>query len=146
MNDKNEEKAVVSQGKSNKKRRFRPRDKNKQENLDQNVQNGEQKASQSVIDNFFLEPFDGGEQHAQNGEQPNANKQNGKRNRGKNNKQNSQNGAQGENKNANKQAANADNQTAEAKPKKQRKPKKNLPAKLSGNEQWQQLRDRKSVV
>ena len=69
MNDKNEEKAVVSQGKSNKKRRFRPRNKNKQENLDQSAQNGEQKASQSVIDNFFLEPFDGGEQHAQNGEQ-----------------------------------------------------------------------------
>ena len=37
MNDKNEEKAVVSQGKSNKKRRFRPRNKNKQENLDQNA-------------------------------------------------------------------------------------------------------------
>ena len=53
MNDKNEEKAVASQGKSNKKRRFRPRNKNKQENLDQNAQNGEQKASQSVIDNFF---------------------------------------------------------------------------------------------
>ncbi|WP_314070304.1 MBL fold metallo-hydrolase, partial [Campylobacter showae] len=131
MNDKNEEKAVVSQGKSNKKRRFRPRNKNKQENLDQNAQNGEQKASQSVIDNFFLEPFDGGEQ-------PNANKQNGKKNRSKNNKQNSQNSAQSENKNANKQAANAENQTAEAKPKKQRKPKKNLPAKLNGNEQWQQ--------
>jgi len=75
---------VVSQGKSNKKRRFRPRNKNKQENLDQNAQNGEQKASQSVIDNFFLEPFDGGEQHAQNGEQTNANKKNGKRNRNKN--------------------------------------------------------------
>ena len=88
MNDKNEEKAVVSQGKSNKKRRFRPKNKNKQEDLDQNTQNGEQKASQSVIDNFFLEPFDGGEQHAQNGEQTNANKQNGKKNRGKNNKQN----------------------------------------------------------
>ena len=83
MNDKNEEKAVVSQGKSNKKRRFRPKNKNKQEDLDQNTQNGEQKASQSVIDNFFLEPFDGGEQHAQNGEQTNANKQNGKKNRGK---------------------------------------------------------------
>ena len=138
MNDKNEEKAVVSQGKSNKKRRFRPRNKNKQENLDQNAQNGEQKASQSVIDNFFLEPFDGGEQHAQNGEHTNTNKQNGKKNRTKNDKQNSQNGAQSENKNANKQAANAENQTAEAKPKKQRKPKKNLPAKLNGNEQWQQ--------
>jgi hypothetical protein len=138
MNDKNEEKAVVSQGKSNKKRRFRPRNKNKQENLDQNAQNDEQKASQSVIDNFFLEPFDGSEQHAQNGEQPNANKQNGKKNRSKNNKQNSQNSAQSENKNANKQTANAENQTGEAKPKKQRKPKKNLPAKLNGNEQWQQ--------
>ena len=33
MNDKNEEKAVVSQGKSNKKRRFRPKNKNKQEDL-----------------------------------------------------------------------------------------------------------------
>ena len=50
MNDKNEEKVVTNQSKNNKRRRFRPKNKPKQEG-----ETTEQTslASKSVIDNFF---------------------------------------------------------------------------------------------
>ena len=50
MNDKNEEKVVTNQSKNNKRRRFRPKTKPKQEG-----ETTEQTslASKSVIDNFF---------------------------------------------------------------------------------------------
>ena len=135
MSENNEEKAIVSQGKNNKRRRFRPRNKNK--NSDVQNKKDDQNAS-DVLGNFFAPDVS---DHAVDSQESTLNGENGRQKGDRNRNRRDKNNVSKEqvaNKNPNKQAANAENQIAEAKAKKQRKPKKNLPAKLSGNEQWQQ--------
>ena len=185
----NEEKAVSTQGKSNKKHRFRPKNKN--------PRHQNEGGSSDVLDNFFADDGDGfnddfelnlnanlsgirinkparnanansngitndranvsngndanlankntngnvnlsnknsknssGGNNNRNGRSNNQNRNNLNKNHQKNTNDTNANGKQ--NLSQNEQVANVD------KPKKQRKPKKNLPAKLNGNEQWQQ--------
>ena len=135
MSENNEEKAIVSQGKNNKRRRFRPRNKNK--NSDVQNKKDDQNAS-DVLGNFFAPDVS---DHTVDSQESTPNGENGRQKGDRNRNRRDKNNVSKEqvaNKNPNKQATNAENQTAEAKPKKQRKPKKNLPAKLNGNEQWQQ--------
>ena len=187
--ENNEEKAVSTQGKSNKKHRFRPKNKN--------PRHQNKGGSSDVLDNFFADDGDGfnddfelnlnanlsgirinkptrdanansngiakdranvssnndanlankntngnvnlsnknsknssGGNNNRNGRSSNQNRNNPNKNHQKNTNDTNANGKQ--NLSQNEQAAKID------KPKKQRKPKKNLPAKLNGNEQWQQ--------
>ncbi len=187
--ENNEEKAVSTQGKSNKKHRFRPKNKN--------PRHQNEGGSSDVLDNFFADDGDGfnddfelnlnanlsgirinkptrganvnsngivndranvsnnndailankntngnvnlsnknsknssGGNNNRNGRSNNQNRNNSNKNHQKNTNDTNTNGKQ--NLNQNEQAAKID------KPKKQRKQKKNLPAKLNGNEQWQQ--------
>ncbi|WP_170018683.1 ribonuclease J [Campylobacter sp. RM16190] len=136
----NEDKVVVSKGKSNKKRRFRPKNKNKEGEVSAQV-SGEQKASKEVIDNFFAIPFEDESSKSQT----NTNKQNSQKASKKHHKNaNSQNKKQDKNSEQKEKEQNAQQNLKPAskedaqKPKKSKKPKKNLPAKLNGNEQWQQ--------
>ena len=137
MNDKNEEKVVTNQSKNNKRRRFRPKNKPKQEG-----ETTEQTslASKSVIDNFFA--AEQAEAHAEpKSQNPRPKKQRNNKNQnktGENNKPKEQ--KQQKEKPKQEQKAEAKNEAKEQKekPKKAKKPKKNLPAKLNGNEQWQQ--------
>ena len=187
--ENNEEKAVSTQGKSNKKHRFRPKNKN--------PRHQNESGSSDVLDNFFADDGDGfnddfelnlnanlsgirinkptrdanansngiannranvsnnndanlankntngnanlsnknsknssGGNNNRNGRSSNQNRNNPNKNHQKNTNDTNANGKQ--NLSQNEQVAKID------KPKKQRKPKKNLPAKLNGNEQWQQ--------
>ncbi len=187
--ENNEEKAVSTQGKSNKKHRFRPKNKN--------PRHQNEGGSSDVLDNFFADDGDGfnddfelnlnanlsgirinkptrdanansngiannranvsnnndanlankntngnvnlsnknsknssGGNNNRNGRSSNQNRNNPNKNHQKNTNDTNANGKQ--NLSQNEQVAKID------KPKKQRKPKKNLPAKLNGNEQWQQ--------
>ncbi|WP_258030579.1 ribonuclease J, partial [Campylobacter concisus] len=134
MNDKNEEKVVTNQSKNNKRRRFRPKNKPKQEG-----ETTEQTslASKSVIDNFFA-----AEQAEAQAEPKSQNPRPKKQRNNKNQNKTGENNKPKEQKEKPKQEpkAEAKNETKEQKekPKKAKKPKKNLPAKLNGNEQWQQ--------
>ena len=139
MNDKNEEKVVTNQSKNNKRRRFRPKNKPKQEG-----ETTEQTslASKSVIDNFFAAEQAEAKTHAEpKSQNPRPKKQRNNKNQnktGENNKPKEQ--KQQKEKPKQEPKAEAKNETKEQKekPKKAKKPKKNLPAKLNGNEQWQQ--------
>ena len=88
MNDKNEEKVVTNQSKNNKRRRFRPKNKPKQEG-----ETTEQTslASKSVIDNFFAAEQAETETHAEpKSQNPRPKKQRNNKNQnktGENNKQ-----------------------------------------------------------
>ena len=62
MNDKNEEKVVTNQSKNNKRRRFRPKNKPKQES---EITEQTSLASKSVIDNFFAAEQAETETHAE---------------------------------------------------------------------------------
>ena len=82
MNDKNEEKVVTNQSKNNKRRRFRPKNKPKQEG-----ETTEQTslASKSVIDNFFAAEQAENEAHAeQKSQNPRPKKQRNNKNQNKN--------------------------------------------------------------
>ena len=187
--ENNEEKAVSTQGKSNKKHRFRPKNKN--------PRHQNEGGSSDVLDNFFADDGDGfnddfelnlnanlsgirinkptrdanansngiannranvsnnndanlankntnGNVNLSNKNSKNSSSGNNNRN-GRSNNQNRNNLNKNHQKNANdtnangKQNLSQNEQAAKIdKPKKQRKPKKNLPAKLNGNEQWQQ--------
>ena len=131
MNDKNEEKVVTNQSKNNKRRRFRPKNKPKQEG-----ETTEQAslASKSVIDNFFAAEQAENEAHAE------PKSQNPRPKKPRNNKNQNKNGENNKPKEQKQESQETKNKTQEQKekPKKAKKPKKNLPAKLNGNEQWQQ--------
>ncbi|EAT99784.2 MULTISPECIES: ribonuclease J [Campylobacter] len=132
MNDKNEEKAVVSQGKSNKKRRFRPRNKERNGTANEAVN-----SAQSVIDNFFASD-EASDKNAQPSQQKQTNKNHNANKQNKHGKQNSnaQNAQTKQEQKPNAQSNSGSN--GENPNKKQKKIRKNLPAKLNGNEQWQQ--------
>ena len=187
--ENNEEKAVSTQGKSNKKHRFRPKNKN--------PRHQNEGGSSDVLDNFFADDGDGfnddfelnlnanlsgirinkptrdanansngiannranvsnnndanlankntnGNVNLSNKNSKNSSSGNNNRN-GRSNNQNRNNLNKNHQKNTNdtnangKQNLSQNEQAAKIdKPKKQRKPKKNLPAKLNGNEPWQQ--------
>ena len=137
MNDKNEEKVVTNQSKNNKRRRFRPKNKPKQEG-----ETTEQTslASKSVIDNFFA--AEQAEAHAEpKSQNPRPKKQRNNKNQnktGENNKPKEQKQQKEKPKQEPKAEAKNEVKEQKEKPKKAKKPKKNLPAKLNGNEQWQQ--------
>lgn len=137
MNDKNEEKVVTNQSKNNKRRRFRPKNKPKQEG-----ETTEQTslASKSVIDNFFA--AEQAEVHAEpKNQNPRPKKQRNNKNQnknGENNKPKEQKQQKEKPKQEPKAEAKNEAKEQKEKPKKAKKPKKNLPAKLNGNEQWQQ--------
>ncbi|WP_169784544.1 ribonuclease J [Campylobacter curvus] len=132
MNDKNEEKAVISQGKSNKKRRFRP--KNKERN---GAANEAVNSAQSVINNFFASD-EASDKNAQPSQPKQTNKNHNANKQSKHGKQNSnaQNAQTKQEQKPNAQSNSVSN--GENPNKKQKKIRKNLPAKLNGNEQWQQ--------
>ena len=132
MNDKNEEKAVVSQGKSNKKRRFRPRNKERNGATNEAVN-----SAQSVIDNFFASD-ETSDKNAQPSQSKQTNKSHNANKQIKHGKQNlnAQNAQTKQEQKPNAQSNSVSN--GENPNKKQKKIRKNLPAKLNGNEQWQQ--------
>ena len=139
MNDKNEEKVVTNQSKNNKRRRFRPKNKPKQEG-----ETTEQTslASKSVIDNFFAaEQAEAKTQAEPKSQNPRPKKQRNNKNQnktGENNKPKEQKQQKEKPKQEPKAEAKNEAKEQKEKPKKAKKPKKNLPAKLNGNEQWQQ--------
>ena len=86
MNDKNEEKVVTNQSKNNKRRRFRPKNKPKQEG-----ETTEQTslASKSVIDNFFAAEQAEAKTHAEpKSQNPRPKKQRNNKNQNKNGENN----------------------------------------------------------
>lgn len=116
MNENNESK---TNGKPNKRRRFRPKNKANKEGLT----NTNVSQTQDVVDNFFAAPFDDETPQKKAKNKPNKNKKN-------TNKQET---------NTNANTTNSVSDTEQKTPKKKnKKPKKNLPAKLNGNEPWQQ--------
>ncbi|MDL0089329.1 ribonuclease J [Campylobacter gastrosuis] len=116
MNENNESK---TNGKPNKRRRFRPKNKANKEGLT----NTNVSQTQDVVDNFFAAPFDDETPQKKAKNKPNKNKKN-------TNKQEA---------NTNANTTNSVSETEQKAPKKKnKKPKKNLPAKLNGNEPWQQ--------
>ena len=140
MSDKNEDKVVTNQSKNNKRRRFRPKNKPKQEG-----ETTEQTslASKSVIDNFFAA------EQAETEVLSEPKSQNSRPKKQRNNKNQNKNEQNGkakeqkpkqpqESKNNSGDETKAEVKESKDKPKKAKKPKKNLPAKLNGNEQWQQ--------
>ncbi len=139
MNDKNEEKVVTNQSKNNKRRRFRPKNKPKQEG-----ETTEQTslASKSVIDNFFATEQAEAKTHAEpKSQNPRPKKQRNNKNQnktGENNKPKEQKQQKEKPKQEPKAETKNEAKEQKEKPKKAKKPKKNLPAKLNGNEQWQQ--------
>ncbi|MBE2984978.1 ribonuclease J [Campylobacter sp. RM9344] len=136
MNENNNE--VTGSGKTNKKRRFRPKNKNKQTNSESTAlvaTNGSQ--TQSVIDNFFAAPFGNEEQHTESA--PLASKKLHKHTNKKSPKVSNE-ANKNVKKETNQPAANTNNEVEKTGEKKARKKKikRNLPAKLIGNEPWQQ--------
>ncbi|KEA45351.1 ribonuclease J [Campylobacter mucosalis] len=116
MNENNENKA---NGKPNKRRRFRPKNKTNKDGLT----NTNVSQTQDVVDNFFATPFDDEMPQKKAKNKPNPNKKN-------TNKQET---------NTNANITNGVSDSEQKTPKKRnKKPKKNLPAKLNGNEPWQQ--------
>nr|WP_169764496.1 ribonuclease J [Campylobacter mucosalis] len=116
MNENNENK---TNGKPNKRRRFRPKNKTNKETLT----NTNVSQTQDVVDNFFAAPFDDEMPQKKAKNKPKSNKKN-------TNKQET---------NTNANITNGVSDSEQKIPKKRnKKPKKNLPAKLNGNEPWQQ--------
>ncbi|WP_169752690.1 ribonuclease J [Campylobacter mucosalis] len=116
MNENNENK---TNGKPNKRRRFRPKNKTNKDGLT----NTNVSQTQDVVDNFFAAPFDDETPQKKATNKPKQNKKN-------TNKQET---------NTNANTTNSVSETEQKTPKKRnKKPKKNLPAKLNGNEPWQQ--------
>jgi hypothetical protein len=128
MNENNEEKAVTSQSKSNKRHRFRPRNKS----------NTKSQNSTDVIGNFFapdmLEEVNT-QQEAITAQQNRNNKNHNKQNKNKSNIKNQD--VKNSNKNQSMQTTKSADEIKPEK-KKRKKIKRNLPAKLNGDEQWQQ--------
>ncbi|MCR4942434.1 MAG: ribonuclease J [Campylobacter sp.] len=121
MNENNEDKVVTNQGKSNKRRRFKPK-KNKISETPTN----------SVIDNFFGNNAENTEPVKLLPNKTNTNKSN--RTKSKTNKQSQESNT----KNLTNTNENSQNVSDESSKKSKRKhSKRNLPAKLNGNEQWQ---------
>jgi len=128
MNENNEEKAVTSQSKSNKRHRFRPRNKS----------NTKSQNSTDVIGNFFAPDMleEGNtQQEAITAQQNRNNKNHNKQNKNKSNIKNQD--VKNSNKNQNMQTTKSADEIKPEK-KKRKKIKRNLPAKLNGDEQWQQ--------
>ncbi|WP_229203750.1 ribonuclease J [Campylobacter anatolicus] len=136
----NEEKVITKQSKSNKKRRFH------QKNKDIQSISQTENSTQNVIDNFFASDGESTEKKSTNTnknhnktiintQSKNDNKNSQKQLNSNNNKHNKTN----TNTQTNKQnsEANIGDEKGEKKAKKKRV-RKNLPAKISGNEQWQQ--------
>lgn len=122
MNENNETKSNNSE---KQKKRFRPKNKSK------NMANTS--SLSGVIDNFFApDNQETNTNKPSTNKKPNSNKQN---HQNKGNKQNNKN----QNTNSTKQQTNTEtnSETKESK-KKSKKAKRNLPAKLNGNEPWQQ--------
>ncbi|CAD7288090.1 ribonuclease J [Campylobacter suis] len=120
MSENNNE--VTGTSKANKKRRFRPKNKNKQTNATNTSTALVSTQAQSVVDNFFAAPFDDSKKPEKT-TQDNTNKQNNKRHN--------------TNKNTNQKEQNF-NKPEQKQNEKKKKIRKNLPAKLNGNEPWQQ--------